>query len=208
MISSKMEIILASASPRRKELLKKIIKEFKVIPAHVDETVTGESNFSKISEILALRKAEEISKQNPDALVIGADTIVEKDRTVYGKPINDEEAVKMLKELRGTVQNVITGLAVLHRSLGINLVGSELTRVKMKGNITDGEIENYVKSRAGEETAGGYDMRKENDEFVEWFKGDYYNVVGLPLSKLYEMLKEIKERWNLKIDLGYNEAGN
>jgi septum formation protein len=204
-----MEIILASASPRRKELLGRILKEFKVIPADIDEyNILSQDEPSKIAKELALKKAEEVAKRYPQALVIGADTVVEMGGRLYGKPKNNDESVKMLKEFKGTVQNVITGLAVLHKSLGISLVGSELTRVKMRENITDEEIKNYVKSRAGENTAGGYDMKKENDEFVEWFKGDYYNVVGLPLGKLYKMLKEIKERWNLKIDLRYNEMSN
>ena len=201
-----MEIILASASPRRKELLKKILKEFKVIPADVNENVVvNPKEPSQIAEILALKKAEIIAEKYPKSLVIGADTIVEMGGRIYGKPKDDREAVKILKELRGTVQKVITGIAVLCEEKDISLVDSEMTRVKMRADITDEEIENYVKSGEGKDKAGSYAVQEKGDRFIEWMKGDYYNVVGFPLEKLCKLLQKAKDRWNLEIDLIYNK---
>lgn len=208
-----MEIILASASFQRKELLKKIAKEFEVIPAHIDENIPLEKKEpSEIAEFLAFKKAEMVSVKYPKSLVIGADTVVELEGVLYGKPKDDAEAIMFLRKFRGTVQQVITGMAVLCKSpppihwcgdkeKNIRLIDSETTYVKMKDNITDEEIENYVKSGEGRDKAGSYAVQEKGDKFVEWLKGDYYNVVGLPLGKLSKMLKEAKDRWDLKIDL-------
>lgn len=196
-----MEIILASASLQRKELLKKIIREFKIVPADIDENIAvNQSDFPKIAEKLALKKAEVIAGKYPKSLVIGADTIVELGGRIYGKPKDDMEAVEILKELKGTVQRVITGIAVLCKEKNICLVDSGITQVKMKNDISDEEIENYVKSGEGENKAGSYAVQKKGDKFIEWMKGDYYNVVGLPLRKLSKMLKEAKVQWNLEIN--------
>ncbi len=201
-----MEIILASASPRRKELLKKLFKEFQVVPAHIDENiVTNKGDISKIAEVLALKKAEIIAKKYPEALVIGADTVVEMGGVIYGKPQDNDEAVKILKELRGTVQKVITGLALLCTEKDICLVDSEITYVKMRDDISDEEIETYVKSGEGKDKAGSYAVQEKGDKFIEWMKGDYYNVVGFPVKKLYALLQKAKDRWNLEIDLIYNK---
>ncbi len=221
-IIREMEIILASASLQRKELLKKIIKEFEVIPAHIDENISFDKQEPfEIATFLALKKAEAISKKYPEALVIGADTVVELEGVLYGKPKDDAEAIMFLKKFRGTVQRVITGIAVLctsphprlpncggqecigggDKNKNICLVDSGTTLVKMKGNITDKEIEDYVKSGEGKGKAGGYAVQKKGDKFIEWFKGDHYNIVGFPIGMVYVMLKEAKERWNLEIDL-------
>ncbi len=200
-----MEIILASASPRRKELLKKIFKEFKVIPADIDEnTVINQNEPSKIAEILAFKKAEEIAQKYPKALVIGADTIVEREGVIYGKPKDNDEAVKILKELRGTIQKVITAVAVLCKEKNISLVDSEVTHVKMRDDISDEEIEDYVKSGEGKDKAGGYAAQEKGDKFIEWIKGDYYNVVGFPLKKLIRLLQKAKDKGNFKIDFKSN----
>jgi septum formation protein len=201
-----MEIILASASPRRKELLKKILKEFKVIPTNIDENITvNKEEPSKIAEILAFKKAQEIARKHPKSLVIGADTIVEREGIIYGKPQDDGEAVKVFKELRGTTQKVITGIAILCKEKNISLVDSEVTHVKMRDDISNKEIEDYVKTGEGKDKAGGYAAQEKGDKFIEWIKGDYYNVVGFPLNKVYTMLQKTKDRWNLEIDLIYNE---
>jgi septum formation protein len=197
-----MEIILASASLQRKELLKKIVKEFEVIPAHIDENISfNKKEPSEIAEFLALKKAEKISDEYPEALVIGADTVVELEGVLYGKPKNDAEAIMFLKKFRGTVQQVITGIAVLCKEKNIRLIDSETTYVKMRNDIADEEIESYVESGEGKDKAGSYAVQEKGDKFVEWLKGDYYNVVGLPLEELSKMLKEAKDNWDLKIDL-------
>lgn len=197
-----MEIILASASFQRKELLKKIIKKFRIVPANIDENaVSEEGNAAKIAEKLALLKAETVAVQYPEALVIGADTVVELDGILYGKPENDAEAIMFLKKFRGTVQRVITGVAILCKEKNIHLVDSQTTRVKMRADISDEEIENYVKSGEGSNKAGGYAVQEKGDKFIEWFRGDHYNIVGFPVKAVYAMLKEAKEKWDLEIDL-------
>ncbi len=197
-----MEIILASASFQRKKLLKKIIKDFEIVPADINENIMDNQNDScKIAEKLALMKAEIVAKKHPKALVIGADTVVELEGVLYGKPKDDEEAIRFLKTFRGTVQKVITGMAILCKDKNICLIDSEATEVKMKGDITDDQIENYVRSGEGRDKAGSYAVQEKGDKFVEWLKGDYYNVVGLPIEKILKMLKEAKNRWDLKIDL-------
>ena len=201
-----MEIILASASLQRKELLKIIVNDFKIVPADIEENIVGKQDDAvKVAETLALKKAEKVSVQYPEALVIGADTVVEMGGTIYGKPKDDLEAVKILKELRGTVQKVITGIAVICNRKNISLVDSETTLVRMKSNISDKEIEDYVKSGEGKDKAGGYAFQGKGDKFIEWFKGDHYNIVGFPIGIIYMMLKEAKDRWNLEIDLIYNK---
>jgi septum formation protein len=201
-----MEIILASASPRRKELLKKILKDFKVIPTDIDENIVfNQSEPSQIAKVLALKKAEIIARKHPKALVIGADTIVEKDGIIYGKPKDNDEAIKILKELRGTIQKVMTGIAIVCELKNIRLIDSEVTRVKMKDDITNEEIENYVRSGEGKDKAGSYAVQEKGDKFIAWLKGDYYNVVGFPLKKLSELLQKAKDKWNLEIDLVYNK---
>jgi septum formation protein len=206
-----MEIILASASERRKELLKRICKEFRVIPPNIDEEMVlnqaavgstwRPDKPSKIAEILAFKKAQGIAQKYPESLVIGADTIVEREGIFYDKPRDNEEAVRNLKELRGTIQRVITGIAVLCKEKNISLVDSELTHVKMRNDISDEEIEDYVKTGEGKDKAGSYAVQEEGDKFIEWIKGDYYNVVGFPLEKLVTLLREAKDKWNLGIDL-------
>jgi len=197
-----MEIILASASPQRKELLKKILKEFKIVSADINENIAGkQSDAVKVAEKLALLKAEVVADKYPEALIIGADTVVELDGILYGKPRDDEEAVRFLKKFRGTIQRVITGIAVLCEKKNIRLVDSETTLVKMRDDISDEEIENYVKIGEGRDKAGSYAVQEKGDKFVEWIEGDYYNVVGLSSAKLRKMLKEAKERWDLGIDL-------
>ena len=208
-----MEIILASASFQRKELLKKIVKEFRVVPADIDENVANEqSDAVKIAKRLALLKAEKVSLQYPKSLIIGADTVVEMEGVLYGKPADGAEAIMFLKKFRGTVQRVITGVAILCKEKNIRLINSEATLVKMRGDITDKQIEDYVKSGKGKDKAGGYAVqspleknfltgREKGDKFIEWFKGDHYNIVGFPIGTVYMMLKEAKEKWSLEIDL-------
>lgn len=197
-----MEIILASASFQRRELLKKIVKEFKIVPADIDESIANEKGDAvKIAKELALLKAEKVSHQYPKSLVIGADTVVELEGILYGKPANDAEAIIFLKKFRGTVQRVITAVAILCEEKNICIMDSETTLVKMRGDIIDKQIEDYVKCGEGKDKAGGYAVQEKDDKFIEWFKGDHYNIVGFPIGMVYTMLKKIKEKWNLEVDL-------
>ncbi|MDD5454362.1 MAG: Maf family protein [Candidatus Ratteibacteria bacterium] len=197
-----MKIILASASAQREELLKTILKEFKIVSADIDENIASEQTDAvKIAEKLALLKAKKVSVQYPGALVIGADTVVELNDILYGKPASDAEAIMFLKKFRGTVQQVITGVAILCKEKNIRLIDSETTLVKMRDDISDEEIEDYVKSGDGKDKAGGYAVQEKGDKFIEWFKGDHYNIVGFPVRTVYAMLKEAKEKWNLEINL-------
>lgn len=195
-----MEVILASASPGRRELLRRVIKEFRVLSSNIEEgEVCGVEDVCKRAEVLALKKAEKIAKDYPDALIIGGDTIVEMGGVIYGKPKNEDEAMQILRQLRGTLHRVITGIAIVCENRGIHLVSSEVSYTKMRDNITDEEIENYVKTGEGRNKAGGYAVQEKGDRFIERIDGDYYNVVGFPLKKLCTLLKKAKDEWNLEL---------
>lgn len=190
-----MEIILASSSPKRKELLKKIIKNFRTLPSGIEEEIIEENDVVKTVENLALKKAQKVAERYPDALIIGGDTMVEKDGKIYGKPKNDEEAIRILKNLRGSRHRVITGVAVVCKNRDIHLVDCEVSYVRMKDDITNKEIEDYVKSGRGKNKAGGYRGEEKADRFIEQIEGDYDNVVGLPLKKLSQLLTKTKIKW-------------
>ena len=190
-----MEIILASSSPKRKELLKKIIKNFRTLPSGIEEEIIEENDVVKTVENLALKKAQKVAERYPDALIIGGDTMVEKDGKIYGKPKNDEEAIRILKNLRGSRHRVITGVAVVCKNRDIHLVDCEVSYVRMKDDITNKEIEDYVKSGRGKNKAGGYRGEEKDNRFIEQIEGDYDNVVGLPLKKLSQLLTKTKIKW-------------
>lgn len=184
-----MEIILASRSPRRKKLLKKVIKNFKVIPSNVDEKNIEEKNPVNLAIRAATLKAKNVGDKFPESLVIGADTVVVLGNKVLGKPENKEEARNMLHSLSGTNHKVITAIALYQGSKKRLLKGYEITRVKFK-NLSSAEIEEYLSTKNYQGKAGSYGVQKIGDKFVEIIEGDYENVVGLPLKKLVQLLKK------------------
>ncbi len=176
-----MQYILASASDRRKELIKLITEDFIIIPANIDETVTANIPPRFAPEYLAVKKAEFVAKQHPNSLVIGSDTGVFLDNTMFGKPQNNTEAEQMLKSLSGKTHSVITGCALFYK--GKHLSFSEETKVEFL-NLTNAQISNYVNSGECLDKAGAYAIQGKGALLIKGINGDYFNVVGLPVSRL------------------------
>ncbi len=186
-----MRIVLASASPRRKELLKQLGLEFEICVSDVEEKVT-ETIPSKVVEELSFQKAEAVFRQlQGDVLVIGADTVVALEGEILGKPKNPQHAAEMLKDLQAREHQVYTGVTIFQRigeSERSNTF-SESTYVKFYP-MTDEEIVSYVESGEPMDKAGAYGIQGLGGRFVEQIKGDYNNVVGLPIARLYQELKK------------------
>ena len=184
-------IILASASPRRSELLKSHGIEFEVIVSDAEETNVGETP-KAIAEKNAFFKAKAVydSLENKEnIIVIGADTVVALGNTIYGKPKDKEDAVNMLNNLSGKEHSVITGVAIITTENGqIKLLTpSEETKVKFK-TLTAQEIEDYTNSSEPYDKAGSYAIQGNAKVFIEYIEGDYENVIGLPAGKIKKYL--------------------
>ena len=190
-----MDIILASASPRRQELLKNIFTDFSVIPADIDENIGGNTEVENLPEAVAIKKAKHVAKNYPDSLVIGCDTGVIVDNLMLGKPKDKQDAVNMLKMLSGSKHFVITGCCLCYKGKVFSF--SEKTVVEFY-HLTDSEILEYTlaaeqKSSVKyewQDKAGGYGIQGKAGLFVKGIEGDYYNVVGLPYSRLNREIKK------------------
>ena len=178
------EIILASQSPRRRELLKRIVPEFRVCVSRADETLPEGLPPEECVKILALRKAQAIEE---DGIIIGADTIVVCDGEILGKPADEEHAAEMLTRLSGREHTVCTGVAVLDGAK--QLVACESTQVFF-AELTREQIRAYIASGEPMDKAGAYGIQGLGALLVRGIAGDYHNVVGLPLFRLGQMLKE------------------
>lgn len=178
-------VILASASPRRKELLGLITKEFKIIPSGVEETVPDGVPPEKQPEYLARLKAEDIAKKYPHGTVIGADTSVIIDDCVLGKPDGREQARAMLSRLSGRTHKVVTGCAVIKN--GECRSFSSVTEVEFYP-LEDKEIEEYIATGEPFDKAGAYGIQGKGGLLVKAIRGDWYNVVGLPVARLARVL--------------------
>ncbi len=183
------KVILASASPRRSELLRQIGIDFEVIPSNIEENITHGMSPESVVQDLAYDKALSVAKGLSDAsIVIGADTIVVRDG-ILGKPVNEEEAFTMLKSLQGGWHEVITGVALISPLEDRYLKGYEKTGVKMR-SLNDREIMSYIKTGEPKDKAGAYGIQGMGALLVERIDGCYFNVVGLPLQKLSTMFEE------------------
>ncbi|MHA1384352.1 MAG: Maf family protein [Candidatus Helarchaeota archaeon] len=203
-ISNMADIILASKSPRRIELLKAMGLKFKIEPSNVIESnfITANLTPEEIAKKIALEKASSVAKNKTDGIIIGADTIVVLNDAILGKPRNKAHAIEMLKKLNNTTHKVITGIAII-KIRGITLVDSVTTFVTMR-KITDDEIIDYVNSKEPLDAAGAYKIQEKGHRFIEKIDGDYENVIGLPLSKFKEMLEKVDN--SIKINLFKNST--
>lgn len=183
-----MNFILASASPRRQELLKLIINDFTVCPANIDETLPNNINILSGPEFLAIKKAEFVASTNKDCIVIGSDTAVFIENEMLGKPKDGNNAEKMLKKLSNRTHTVITGCAVsLNDKTKSFCVKTEVTFTK----LTDKMISDYIKTKEPFDKAGGYGIQGPGAVLIEGINGDYYNVMGLPVCELNRQLKSV-----------------
>lgn len=181
-----MKLILASKSPRRREILKNAGYEFEISETNADESVPIKTNPFDVPLLISKIKANTI-KLNKDEVILAADTVVISDGTVLGKPKDKSDAVKMLKKLSGAAHKVATGITV--KSLLKETSFSVITEVHFN-KLSDEEIEVYVNSEEPYDKAGGYGIQGKAALFVKKINGDYLNVVGLPLSSVYKALSE------------------
>jgi septum formation protein len=180
-------LVLASASPRRRALLSQIGIEAEVIPSGVDEN-SDETAAEQLVRTLAIRKADTVSRLRPQAMVLGADTTVAIDGRQLGKPRSREEAIEMLETLSGRTHVVHTGIAVIERATGRRATAVESTDVTF-ARLTLAEVQAYVSTGSPFDKAGGYGIQDDLGALlVSGIRGDFYNVVGLPLRRFYELL--------------------
>ena len=180
-----MEIILASGSPRRRELLSQAGIDYIVKPADIDEN-TKETLPSKVVEDLSKSKAIAVSKVNPGRVVLAADTVVAFDNRILGKPKDEEDAFEMLSALSGRTHQVYTGVTIIDETGNVNTF-SECTDVEMYENSPE-LIRSYIASKEPMDKAGAYGIQGLGAILVKSISGDYNNVVGLPLAKVYREL--------------------
>lgn len=176
-------LILASKSPRRRELLSLITTDFVVKSADVDETLPEDISPQKAVEYLSKIKAEPFN--NSENIVIGADTVVAVDGKILGKPADRQQAFEMLKSLSGKYHSVFTGVTVIKPEKSVTF--SVETKVKFF-DLTDDEIDSYIATGECDDKAGAYGIQGKGSLLVEKIDGDYFNVVGLPISKLNKYL--------------------
>jgi len=184
-----VRIVLASGSPARENLLRQIGLPFKAIPSKIPELRRKPATPEERVQLLALEKAKHVASRIRHGLVIGADTVVAHKEKAIGKPRNLTEARKILKELSGSTHDVITGIAIVDAETSRNSVDYVKTSVKMR-RLTKKEIEAYLATGEPLGRAGAYAVQGKGATLIERIEGCYYNVVGLPLPRLADMLKK------------------
>lgn len=184
--------ILASASPRRKQLLKQAGHQFTVIPSDIDESAFSVEgiNACEYAKNLALAKAKNIAEKHPDSLVIAADTVADFDGEIIGKPKDRMDAQKITKKLFSRTHKVITGIAIVRLRDGIEINESDTTTVYPK-KLTSEQIDGHIKSGSWQNKAGAYAIQENGDEFIERIEGSLTNVMGLPMELLEQLLKKL-----------------
>ena len=191
----KMKIILASASPRRRELLAQTGYTFEVQVSEKEEFYTS-TNPDDIVKELALLKATDIGEKSErrNVVIIGADTVVAYDGMILGKPKSEEEAFSMIKSFQGDKHQVYTGVAIMsYDENGKEEIVNDAVRTDVYVNpMTDDEIWGYIKSDNVMDKAGSYGVQSGFAVYIEKIEGDYFNVVGLPVSYVYSVLKNIE----------------
>jgi septum formation protein len=180
-------LILASSSPRRRELLQTLGLTFSVITSEVDETTSPELTPAEVVEQLALRKAGAVAEKVSGGVVLGADTIVVLDGHILGKPADEPDAYRMLSALQGREHTVYSGVALIDAASGRSESAYNATRVRIRA-MTDREIRAYIATGEPMDKAGSYAIQGIGSIFVEGIVGDYFTVVGLPLNVTARML--------------------
>lgn len=192
-----VSIILASVSPRRKQLLTEAGYEFTVVAPEVNESafpatahsaVTSEGA-RKYAERLALAKARNVAEKFPECLVIGADTVVDFQGEIIGKAADEKEAEVITRKLFSAAHKVITSVAIVRMADGTEIVESETTTIYPKV-LTDKQIAEHIKGESWRDKAGAYAIKEDGDEFVEKIEGSMTNVMGLPMGLLERMMRQ------------------
>ena len=190
--NSKSPLILASASPRRKALLAEAGYKFTVVPSQIDESSFSTQGVSPIdyAKQLALAKANDVAKSFPGHLVIGADTVVDFDGRIIGKPADAKDAEAITRMLFSKPHKVITGIALVCKVRKLQIVEAETTIVYPK-KLTDSQIAAHIASGVWRDKSGAYAIRENNDPFVDHIDGSLSNVMGLPMELLQRLATEI-----------------
>jgi septum formation protein len=184
------DLVLASASPRRREILERLGFEFEVLPAGVEENDISCADHARFAVLLAVRKAEAGRRARPLATVVAADTIVVCGESRLGKPVDEADAASMLRSLSGRAHDVITGVAVIAPD-GRRLAEAERTRVYFRA-LSEEEVARYVGTGEPFGKAGAYAIQGYAAPFIRKIEGCYFNVVGLPVSLLFTMLSKLE----------------
>lgn len=199
------EIILASQSPRRQELLTLVVKDFKVKVSEIDEKKiemeilkNWDDDFLVTARNLVLalasKKAESIHQVNPEALVIGADTVVVLKDRILGKPRDEREAYNMIKQLSGNTHQVLTGVSLKYKDDHDQFVSASTIKFYKWNKQMEREVKAYISSGKANDKAGGYGIQEEAGLWVKSIKGDYNNIVGLPIAKLNKRLHKLLQK--------------
>ncbi len=190
-----VSIVLASASPRRKQLLSEAGYKFNSVIPDIDESafpLTGVTA-SEYAKRLALAKAKNVAGKYPDCLVIGADTVVDFNGQIIGKPADAKQAQQITKKLFSRPHKVITAIAIVRLSDNTELVASDSTTVYPK-KLTAEQIDKHIKSGTWRDKAGAYAIKENGDEFIERIEGSLTNVMGLPMELLQRLLENLKSK--------------
>lgn len=183
------QLVLASASPRRRDILRTLGLDFQVDAAEVDETAEDGAAIHAVVAALSLKKAREVGARHRDALVIAADTLVELDGRILSKPLDAQDARRMLAVMSGRTHRVATGLVLLDAASGSERMTVVETLVSFR-DMPEDEIEAYVATGEPMDKAGSYGIQGLGATFVSRIDGDYYNVAGLPVAALNDLLRE------------------
>lgn len=184
-----MNIILASASPRRKEILGNTNAKFTVIKSEIDEVILDHEHPKQVVMRLAFEKCIDIASKHKEDLVIGADTVVVLDDAILGKPKDEKDAYNMLKRLSGKTHQVITGISLINLDANKKIIDYVVSNVKFK-DLSEEDIKDYIHTKESLDKAGAYGIQGYGALLVEEIQGDYFNIVGLPISRLSDLLRK------------------
>lgn len=192
-----MKIILASSSPRRKEILENANVKFDIIKSEIDEVILDNELPSQVVMRLAFEKCIDIAAKHRESLVIGADTVVVLDDIILGKPKDIDEAIAMITQLSGKTHQVITGISLINLTANKKIIDYVVSNVKFK-DLSAEDIKDYIQTNESLDKAGAYGIQGYGALLVEEIQGDYFNIVGLPISRLSDLLKQ-----NFSINIFY-----
>lgn len=184
-----MNIILASGSPRRKEILENMNLKFDIIKSSIEEIMIENEKPEDLVKRLSYEKAYDVAKKNKDSMVIGSDTVVVLEGDILGKPKDKNEAFNMLKNMSGKEHEVITGISIICLEQNKEIKEFCTSKVKFK-DLSDEEIKSYIETGEYKDKAGSYGIQGIGALLVEYIKGDYFNIVGFPISYVSEIFKE------------------
>jgi septum formation protein len=180
------KLILASASPRRAEILRTVGWPFAALAVDIDESRRAGEEAAAYVKRVARAKAETAASRIPGATVLGADTVVVVENEILGKPLDDEDARRMLRLLRDRWHQVLTGVALVNGETGSSKVAHEVTEVRFAA-MNEDEVNWYVATGEPQDKAGAYAIQGQGARFIKEIRGDYFNVVGLPVRLLYSL---------------------